>query len=376
MTLLLQLHGDLPEYFPGHERKLYVFSCRRKTCRRKEGSVRAIRSIRSHRSAPSAPASAPTLEGHNVPPQQNSRDSKVYHNIGNNIFGSKSTAQNVPLRNPFSPPFDTSVNPFSTTSAANPFAGTAKDPSDLKTDVTNTPEILISNDLPTTFAQKARISSPSEPAGSPALAEPWPAEAELPLAYPTYFLDADYETLDIQTPPATLTPNMDIYGTSGTSSAATTTKEDSEAFESTIDKTFQRFADRLAQNSLQVLRYDFRGSPLLYSKRDAVGTRLAPHQSSAQATDAKISVANRPGSSGMPPCANCGSARVFEFQLTPQAICELEVDETGLEGMEWGTVIVGVCNEDCEARGVEVGQVGYQEEWVGVQWEENRGPTK
>lgn len=42
----------------------------------------------------------------------------------------------------------------------------------------------------------------------------------------------------------------------------------------------------------------------------------------------------------------------------------------GLEGMDWGTVIVGVCAEDCVPGGVEEGGVGYLEEWVGVQWEE------
>merc|ERR1712093_858783 len=46
MVLLLQLNGDLPEQFPGHERRLYVLTCRRKTCRRKEGSVRVLRGVR------------------------------------------------------------------------------------------------------------------------------------------------------------------------------------------------------------------------------------------------------------------------------------------------------------------------------------------
>ena len=54
----------------------------------------------------------------------------------------------------------------------------------------------------------------------------------------------------------------------------------------------------------------------------------------------------------------------------PQAIAELEAEEEGLEGMEWGTVIVGVCERDCSERGVGAGEVGWVEEWVGVQWEE------
>lgn len=160
--------------------------------------------------------------------------------------------------------------------------------------------------------------------------------------------------------------------------ASSTGKEDKEAFESTLDKAFQRFADRLAQNPEQVLRYEFRGAPLLYSRSDAVGRMLAPHQPGA-GEGAKVRVAasgsgsGSAGGSGMPRCGNCGGNRVFEVQLTPQAIAELEAEEMGLEGMEWGTVILGVCERDCVPKGTKEGQVGYLEEWVGVQWEEVAG---
>jgi pre-rRNA-processing protein TSR4 len=60
--------------------------------------------------------------------------------------------------------------------------------------------------------------------------------------------------------------------------------------------------------------------------------------------------------------------------LTPHAIVELEAEEEdgGLDGMEWVTIVVGVCANDC-AGGVIEGMVGYVEEWVGVQWEEVGG---
>ena len=65
---------------------------------------------------------------------------------------------------------------------------------------------------------------------------------------------------------------------------------------------------------------------------------------------------------------------MFECQLVPHAIAQLEVEEEGMEGMEWGTVIVGVCERDCGERGgergVKEGEMGWVEEWVGVQWEE------
>ena len=165
--------------------------------------------------------------------------------------------------------------------------------------------------------------------------------------------------------------DTDVPDTSGAASGGA--KDDADAFESTIDKAFQRFADRLAQNPLQVLRYEYKGTPLLYSKTDAVGNSLAPHQSTAPSGDGKFATVGRPGSTGMPRCQNCGAGRVFELQLTPQAITELEVEEMGLDGMDWGTIILGVCGEDCQPKGIEQGQVGYLEEWVGVQWEEVGG---
>lgn len=146
-------------------------------------------------------------------------------------------------------------------------------------------------------------------------------------------------------------------------------KEDKEVYESTIDSTFQKFADRLEQNPEQVIRYEFKGMPLLYSKADAVGKLLVGHGSGNG--EGKVRVEN--GSGGrIPRCANCGAGRVFEVQLTPHAIMELEREEGGLDGMEWGTVIVGVCERDCNEKGVDGRGVGYVEEWAGVQWEELR----
>lgn len=78
---------------------------------------------------------------------------------------------------------------------------------------------------------------------------------------------------------------------------------------------------------------------------------------------------------------------MFELQLTPHAIVELEAEEevegeaqAGSigDGMEWGSVVLGVCERDCvvgsgggdDDDDDEDGVVRYYEEWVGVQWEE------
>ena len=160
---------------------------------------------------------------------------------------------------------------------------------------------------------------------------------------------------------------MDIDGEGSSGGGSSSTADMKDAFESSMDKTFQRFADRLAQNPEQVLRYEFGGQPLLYSKTDAVGRLLGAHE----AGQGKVQTAAGRSGGRAPRCGNCGADRVFEVQLTPYAIVELEAEELGLEGMEWGTIILGVCSKDCVARGVKQGEVGYVEEWAAVQWEEH-----
>ncbi|KAL8931279.1 MAG: hypothetical protein Q9216_007239 [Gyalolechia sp. 2 TL-2023] len=167
---------------------------------------------------------------------------------------------------------------------------------------------------------------------------------------------------------------------------------------SRAEPTFLRFAARLAQNAEQVLRYEFDGRPLLYSRKqnDEVA-RAFPNPSPSSSSETKITTiapaANNNNKNNttptiqknnhMPKCESCGGGRVFEFQLTPHAILELEAEEEGLgtEGMEWGTVVVGVCAADCvvgfggggeasTVKGENKRKVGWVEEWVSVSWEE------
>lgn len=154
--------------------------------------------------------------------------------------------------------------------------------------------------------------------------------------------------------------NIDDEDTSKSGSAA----DSKDAFESSLDKSFLRFLTRLSHNPEQVLRYEFRGSPLLYSNTDAVGKLFPRHPS-------QISAANQ-----IPRCNYCGRERVFELQLVPHAISVLEEGREGIGlgkddgGMEWGTIILGVCAGDCGPE--QEGVAGWREEWVGVQWEETK----
>lgn len=370
LSLLLELNGDLPDHFPGHERRLYIWSCRRKACRRKEGSVRGIRGVRVAKGA--AGKAAAKAEKKEVKQEEEKPQPK----IGESLFGVKnSTTSNAPA-NPFSNPFSSNssaapANPFASSGGANPFAA--------QTPATPPPAIEVSSEdkkaeasasLPETFAQKARISTPPpSTTTTPARPhEPWPAPSAFPPSYPSYSLDAEYETLDTAAPSVPQNVRMlDIEAEGG--SGSSNGKEDKEIYESAHDAVFQKFADRVGQNPEQILRYEFKGKPLLYSDADTVGKALAHASENASSNNAKVQTAGR-GAAGMPRCANCGADRVFEVQLTPHAITELEAEEISVDGMEWGTVILGVCARDCVPSGVGEGEVGYVEEWAGVQWEE------
>ncbi|PNY23420.1 20S rRNA accumulation protein 4 [Tolypocladium capitatum] len=342
MVLLLQLNGELPERFPGHERRLYVFACTRRTCRRREGSIRVLRSVRVREDEAAAQAEARPEDKETRELQEPGNDGP---GLGEALFGAKALGGGAARGNPFS----TNANPFSSSSGSgNPFSSAPASSNDpfASRPAKDTPSDTTTQSLSKTFAETLSLNAP--PSQPPPPPEPWPEAASQPRPYPVLYLaGADYETLDPTPPDAAIPANARVED----ADAPEPSLLDREAFESAMDAAFQKFADRLAQNPDQVIRYEFAGAPLLYSKTDAVGDRLS-------------------GKGGMPGCANCGGRRVFEVQLTPNAIAELEADELSLEGMEWGTIIVGVCEKDCVPRQTEKGKTGYLEEWVGVQWEE------
>lgn len=284
---------------------------------------------------------------------------KFTTNIGETLFGVKSV--DVSQSNPFamqpSGGSKTSGNPFSS-------------PHSLDRNPTQQSTVL--DRLPETFAQKARIGAVSALGldSAPIVPyEPWPEPSAFPEPYPKYHLDADTEYL---TNEPLNTPSNARIDKSATGEGGGDSSADNKAlFESSMDKTFQRFADRLEQNPEQVLRYEFKGQPLLYSRKDAVGKLLASVQES---DNSKVRVGSSAESQHsmptLPRCQNCGSMRIFELQLTPHAIAQLEVGEVSIEGMDWGSMILCVCSVDCLEKNRQQGDVGYVEEWVGVQWEE------
>lgn len=373
MLLLLELHGDLPDHFPNNERRLYLFGCPRKPCNRKPGSIRAYRATRKV-TLDSAPQQ-PKEENRPEKEVETSAPAKPKQDLGASLFGATSLTSAV----------STNSNPFSsnTGSAAggeNPFA-TPK-PATAPTPQSSSATAASTNALAESFADKVRLSSPGPEASKPVASTkqtpessesqtPWPAQSDFPPPYQNFYLDAEYETLSRPSTPTipenvTMEP-MDEDGTGGSNS----TTDLKDTFESELDKAFMKFSTRLAHNPEQILRYEYRGTPLLYSYADQVGKRL--HQL-PEHTAGRVTTTGGGGS--MPRCEYCGSERVFELQLVPHAISVLEEGREGVglgegdAGMEWGTIILGVCGKDCAPE--KVGQVGWREEWAGVQWEETK----
>ncbi|KAI8394192.1 programmed cell death protein 2 [Radiomyces spectabilis] len=126
-----------------------------------------------------------------------------------------------------------------------------------------------------------------------------------------------------------------------------------------VDKQFKRFMERIECEPSQCARYDWGGAPLLYHQQDIAAGK----------------------------CKSCGGRRTFEFQLMPNVLSLLPTAEYAARntneptpaqnkkalldswnvGMEFGTVLVFVCERDCHPGDIE--QVSYVEEAAFVQYE-------
>lgn len=374
MNLLLELHGDLPDDFPTDERRLYIFGCARKACTRKPGSIRALRATRKVEVAQQQQTEEVIQEKEAEKANKNEEPAQApKQDLGASLFGASSLTGNISVNaNPFSSQANSNGE---STNANNPFATPVA-----PTAPAGNPEETNTSKLSETFADKVRISAPEQPNSSPSnislketpekstTTTAWPPQSAFLPPYPQYYLDAEHETLSRPSTP-TIPENVTV------DNSADGTAELKDTFESELDKAFLRFSTRLQHNPEQILRYDFRGEPLLYSYGDEVGKRLYRHQHAGSSGHVTTVGGDDSVSGKLPRCEYCGSQRVFELQLVPHAISMLEEgrEKLGLDakddaGMEWGTVIVGVCGRDCAPE--EVGVTGWREEWAGVQWEE------
>lgn len=90
------------------------------------------------------------------------------------------------------------------------------------------------------------------------------------------------------------------------------------------DKAFNAFKVRIAQNPGQVLRYQRGGNPLLLSEHHI------------------------PTEGVVPPCPYCGAKRIFEFQILPQLLNHLSIDNLD-QSIDWGILVVYTCERSCSS---------------------------
>lgn len=111
------------------------------------------------------------------------------------------------------------------------------------------------------------------------------------------------------------------------------------------DDVFQKFQEIVGYNPLQVLRYDLGGKPLYYTRTIKKLELLIPA-----------------------PTYNPSSIRIFEMQLMPKMIIDLEETVSFDQGMDWGTIMIFTDISNYIPTFDQNG-VGYVEEIVKVQWE-------
>lgn len=130
--------------------------------------------------------------------------------------------------------------------------------------------------------------------------------------------------------------------TGSNAGASNAESSDLRALEANTDPAFIHFVEIVECNPDQVLRYERGLKPLIYSTTDGVAAKL-----------------------------NELKSHTLEVQLMPHLISELETPEMIAEGMEWGAIYVATDANDKLPTLNEHG-VGYEKEWVVVQWEEER----
>ncbi|KAJ9066262.1 hypothetical protein DSO57_1011369 [Entomophthora muscae] len=152
-----------------------------------------------------------------------------------------------------------------------------------------------------------------------------------------------------------------------------------------VDKAFLNFSSRAAHSPGHLLRYDFNGTPLLYSLTDPIADQLLGFPE-ASTKRSKLPITTE----HLPVCDGCGSRRVFEFQIMPTLLSELPFDtlisqSSGEKapssiqdarslfltctGWEFGTILIFTCEDNCVVGASPSFDGGYFKELALVQVE-------
>ncbi|KAF9574239.1 hypothetical protein EC968_007163 [Mortierella alpina] len=357
MYLLLQAYVPL-EKSP-YDRVVYVWACNQRLCMRKKGSFRVVRALKLNeeyaqklekKSKPSTPAAKPAIAA----PATNPFAAPGAFDMGNALFGGSGGGFN----NPFASP-STSANPF----APPPGFGAGSQVSTVKSFANVTSSSMPKDDEP------ASESEDEEEAVEEATS--WP---EQPPAFSPYYLYITEEILEDSSSAEDeisqryshfLALEEGVNNNSDDDEPQGGASWSGEAYEKAslpkgVDKAFKKFTKRVQAWPDQCVRYDFPGIPLLFSFSDPTARMLLPpnvNQHSKHTT---------PSAHRIPKCPACKGPRGFEFQLMPNLLSLLDVtskkylseeekkslkERKGAQvfdiGMEWGTILVYSCIEDC-----------------------------
>ncbi|KAF9103663.1 hypothetical protein BGX29_003080 [Mortierella sp. GBA35] len=357
MYLLLQAYVPL-ETSP-YDRVVYVWACNQRLCMRKKGSFRVVRALKLNQeyaqrlekkakpvAAPVAPA--PLASPFGAAPGA--------FDMGNALFGGAGAGFNNPFAssssttNPFAPP------PGFGAPAAVPAAAPISFAS------------VTSSNIPA----KEDESSEDEADVAAEESTPWP---ENPPAFSPHYLYIAEEVLE-----DSKAINDDIAQKYSHFLALEEANQDDdedekagpgganwsgEAYEKAslpkgVDKAFKKFTKRVQAWPDQCVRYHFPGLPLLFSFSDPTARLLLPSNATQHSKH------NAPSAHRIPRCPACKGPRGFEFQLMPNLLSLLGVtskkylseeemkalkERKGAQvfdiGMEWGTILVYSCVDDC-----------------------------
>ncbi|KAA8907423.1 hypothetical protein TRICI_005002 [Trichomonascus ciferrii] len=321
LPLIAQIFAPLEGTY--YDRALYVFACGDAGCRRKKGSVRALRSIR--RDAELEAAEKKREEDEKAAEEKKGEEKKrEIEQMSKNIFSSETSESN----NAFA-----SANPFE---QSDPFATKKQEPTKPQEKENEKEKTAAS----TTTTEKKPVS-----------------RGQVYPAYPCYYITVENEYIGPQKPdpiaekakPEILdeAAELDVGDEPGSSSAQKELINEIEA--ASNDQVFQKFVRIVEHNPDQVVRYDQPLEPLLYSGEGDVAKMLTEN--------------------AIPKAPN-GSNRQIELQVMPHAIMVLEEEYQDIaNGMEWGSIFVATPQDDT-IEPLDKNGVGYSEEWVGVQWEQ------
>lgn len=298
------------------ERVLYVFLCTK--CQRKANSVRCIRGVKK-----------------NTPKNQPSASKQLSEKMQ-----SLAVEKNYQI-NPFDISSSDSTNPF----GANPFQNSNDKPNPFAVakDQAEPVEAKQKKDTSSKVARKLHDSEQDRSFD----------ESE---AFKSFLLYVEEESFKNKKPDHLKLPDnlkidksaLDLTGETEVDLDKNPIKLDprTEKLSKFLDDdVFQKFQEVVGYNPHQILRYELGGKPLLYAQ-----TKV----------DLEKTVSN--------PAYNPSSKRVFEMQLMPKMILDLEQDVSLADGMEWGTILIFTDIENYIPKFDENG-VGYVEETVKVQWE-------